>query len=452
MPIALAIAGCSGGGGAGSASHGGSLIPSAALTPLQQKIKHIVIIVQENRSFENLFDNFPGADTVTSGKEHDGTVVPLHQIELETRFDVNHSYQAGVSEIDSGKMDQFDLQSQDYPGCAPPGCAHDPTAPYAYVDRNEIQPYWNMASKYTLADKMFQGAIDASFVSHQFLIAGQSNRTINIPLSSPNHFVIPWGCDSPPGSYMEELDSMGNIIEHGPAPCYSYPTLATLLDNALQNTTNPVAWRYYSPPVQGFSGGDTWSAFDAITQVRYGPEWTRNVSTPETNVLRDISAGTLATVSWVIPNINNSDHQIAGTKTGPAWVASVVNAIGASPYWKNTAIFITWDDWGGFYDHVVPPNYGDPHGPGLRVPLIVVSPYARPGYISHVTHEFGSILHFAEETFNLPSLGTTDARADDLSDCFNFSQAPIPFTVIPASPGASYFLSQKPDGRVPDDQ
>jgi phospholipase C len=116
-----------------------------------------------------------------------------------------------------------------------------------------------------------------------------------------------------------------------------------------------------------------------------------------------------------------------------------VNAIGASPYWSNTAIFITWDDWGGWYDHVAPQIYNS-YEYGFRVPLIVVSPYAKTGYVSHVTHDFGSILLFIEETFNLPSLGYADARADDLSDCFNLSQIPTSFERINARYDAEYFL------------
>jgi phospholipase C len=128
----------------------------------------------------------------------------------------------------------------------------------------------------------------------------------------------------------------------------------------------------------------------------------------------------------------------------------VVNAIGNSQYWNDTAIFITLDDWGGWYDHVKPPQY-NAYELGFRVPLIVVSPYARPGYVSHVQHEFGSILKFIEGTFALGSLGYTDARADDLSDCFDFTQAPLTFRTIASKRRASYFQRLPPDGRPIDD-
>jgi phospholipase C len=135
--------------------------------------------------------------------------------------------------------------------------------------------------------------------------------------------------------------------------------------------------------------------------------------------------------------------------TGPDWIASIVNAIGESSYWSSTAIFITWDDWGGWYDHVSPTIYNS-YELGMRVPLIVVSPYAKAHYVSHVPYEFGSILKFAENVFGLPSLGTTDVRANDLSDCFEFSRAPRRFHHIHAQHSAQYFLRQPISNEPPD--
>jgi phospholipase C len=165
-----------------------------------------------------------------------------------------------------------------------------------------------------------------------------------------------------------------------------------------------------------------------------------NVISPSSQVLTDIANGQLADVVWVTPAQAASDHPKVNNGSGPSWVASVVNAIGNSQYWNNTAIFITWDDWGGFYDHVTPTIYNS-FELSFRVPLIVVSPYAKPGYVSHAQHEFGSILKFTEETFGLPSLNTTDARADDLSDCFSFTnQQRKRFTRIKTKYPASYFF------------
>jgi phospholipase C len=183
-----------------------------------------------------------------------------------------------------------------------------------------------------------------------------------------------------------------------------------------------------------------------------GPDWTGanpKVVLNQAQVLTDIANNQLPQVSWVIPNGAESDHALSNDGSGPSWVASVVNAIGGSAYWSNTAIILTWDDWGGWYDHVSPPILNS-YEYGFRVPMIVISPYAKPGYVSKVTHDFGSILKFTEETFNLPSLGYADASADDLSDCFNFNQTPLQFQSIAAPLGAEYFLNDKRPPTDPD--
>jgi len=161
-------------------------------------------------------------------------------------------------------------------------------------------------------------------------------------------------------------------------------------------------------------------------------------------VYADISNGSLPAVSWVIPDFVNSDHSDATTDTGPSWVASVVNAIGQSQYWKNTVIVIVWDDWGGFYDNVAPPQYG-PGSLGFRVPMLLVSPYAKKGYVAHKVYEFGSILKFVERTFGLQSLGTTDVRARNFaSDVLDFSKPPRKFVPIAAKYSKAFFERQAP--------
>ena len=174
--------------------------------------------------------------------------------------------------------------------------------------------------------------------------------------------------------------------------------------------------------------GAIWNAFDAIKKVRDGADWA-NVVSPETAVFDDVKLNQLPAVSWVVPCGRNSDHA-AGTDNGPSWVAAVVNAIGKSPAWSTTAIIVVWDDWGGYYDHVPPAFLDDQGGLGFRVPMIVVSPYAKQGYVAHTQYEFGSLLKFVEETFDLGSLGTTDVRANNINDAFNFKQKPRPFVTI----------------------
>jgi phospholipase C len=231
-----------------------------------------------------------------------------------------------------------------------------------------------------------------------------------------------------------------------------------------------VSWRYYTP-----SPGSIWTGPNAIQHICgpnanppnatacTGQDWTNNVilytSQNPAPILTDIANNQLPAVSWVIPAGKNSDHAgSTATTGGPSWVASIVNAVGASTYWPNTAIIITWDDWGGWYDHVPPPkvvndgtSWGSGYVYGFRVPLIVISPYAKARYISHVTHDFGSILGLVENIFSLKSLGYADAYADDLSDCFDFNQTPIAFKSFDAPLSAAHFLTDRTPPTDPDD-
>jgi phospholipase C len=172
------------------------------------------------------------------------------------------------------------------------------------------------------------------------------------------------------------------------------------------------------------------------------------------DVLNDIANGQLPTVSWVIPDHVDSDHphSLHGQYNGPSWVASVVNAIGTSTYWKTSAIVVVWDDWGGFYDHEPPPLLDQAGGLGFRVPMLIVSPYVAVGTISHTQYEFGSILKFVEATFGLGSLGTTDVRANSIGNVFQFKQTPRTFTPIPSQHSRAYFLHRRPSYEPVDTQ
>jgi phospholipase C len=401
----------------------GTASPSLAQ---QTPIKHVVIVVQENRSVDNLFNGFPGADTVRSGKNRTGEVA-LRPVPLDYPGDVDHQHSAFVTAYDGGKMDGWE-SVETYP-------KQDPDFPYAYVPREQTVPYWTMAERYTFADRMFQSNTGPSFPAHLYLVAGQSAYAS----ANPNHMEttrFAWGCDSPTTATVTQLAPDGD--EKDPQfPCLDFRTIADELDDF------GLPWRYYSPSIDSL--GNIWSAFDAIYHVRYSMGW-KNVVSPETRVLDDARAGTLPAVSWVVPTARNSDHAFPQKASehdialqgadGPAWVQSVVDAVGEGPDWKSTAIFVVWDDWGGWYDHVAPPQL-DRMGLGFRVPLIVISPYARRGYVSHAQHEFGSILKFTEEAFALPSLGTTDERSDNLADCFDYAQKPAPFVPIEDAAGSA---------------
>ncbi|MBV9439400.1 MAG: hypothetical protein JOZ24_05365, partial [Candidatus Eremiobacteraeota bacterium] len=394
--------------------------------PSPSAITHVVVIVQENRTVDNLFNGFPGADTVTTGRTHTGASVALVPTSLAFPADIDHSHRHFVTQYAGGAMNGFDLG----------GPAGQPaTFAYAYVPQSETGPYWTMARSWTFGDRMFQSNSGPSYPAHQYLIAGQSNMVDENPSSSP------WGCDSPAGTTTTLLSANGTESA-GPFPCFDYTTFGDVLESA------GLSWRFYAPAIG--SGGDIWSAYDPIRHVRYGTDWTTRVVSPETTILTDVAAGKLASMTWVVPKGANSDHAGTNSATGPQWVASVVNAIGTSPFWSSTAIFVTWDDWGGWYDHVAPPQL-DAMGLGMRVPLIVISPYAKRGYISHVQHEFGSILRYAEARFGLAPLGAADARADDLSDCFDYTQAPAAFTAIQTRLRAADFVHQARSATPPDD-
>jgi len=295
---------------------------------------------------------------------------------------------------------------------------------------------------------MFQTQTSGSFTAHQDLIAGgtaidANESLIDYPTAAP------WGCDAPQGTVTSLIKRDRRYLANaGPFPCITqYRTLRDLLD------AKGVSWRYYSPAVFLGSGkgfGALWNAFDAIKAVRYSAEWHDNIA-PQTQILTDAADGKLPAMSWVVPSSAYSDHLGEPSDAGPSWVASVVNAIGKSPYWKSTAIVVLWDDWGGLYDHVAPPQL-DYNGLGFRVPCIVISPYVKRGSIDHTQYEFGSILKFVEQTFGLGSLGTSDVRATSIVDGFDFTQKPRAFTTIPAERPASFFEHLPPTNEPVDTQ
>jgi phospholipase C len=435
--FALAVAaGCGGGSGAGGP------VPRVPATPTPGPfvaLAHVVVIVQENRSFDDFFHGFPGADSATSGETNDGHTVALHATPLVTDYDPRHGHLNYLTEYDGGKLDGFNLET-----FGPKGVQPGVDFAYAYVPRAQIEPYWQMAMQYTLGDRTFESNTGPSYVAHQYIIAGQSalaDENPTVPKSAPPSQISGWGCDDPPQTRVAVLSASGGDAP-GFFPCVNYKTIGDLLD------AHDVSWRYYAPRIDDPKGGYIWSAYDAIRHVRFGSDWTTRVVSPQTLVLHDIAAGTLPTVSWVVPDSGTSDHALQTDGSGPAWVSSIVNAVGESPYWKNTAIVVTWDDWGGWYDHVLPPQV-DAMGLGFRIPFIVVSPYARRGYVSHQVHEFASVLKLLEERFGLGSLGTRDVSADDLSDCFDFAQIPAPFRRITGA--RTPFVHARPSTEPPDD-
>jgi phospholipase C len=404
------------------------------------KIDHVVVIFQENRSFDNLFQGYPGADTQSYGYRSNGVKVPLHPVGLEADWDIDHSSQAFYDACDGSgpilgthcKMDGFDRE--------PSGCYNDcaPNPQYGYVPHQETRLYFAMARQYVLGDRTFASNFDgSSFVSHQYIIRAQASSTVDFPMG-------PWGCGATP------RDTIGTVKpprKYGPktVPCFDGPTLGDELDAA------HLPWRFYAAAT-GEDAGSIWSAYQAIDHIRFGPDWATDVSSPPSNIFADIRRGKLAAMSWVTPTCIHSDHAGCGSNTGPAWVATIVNSIGRSKFWKSTAIFVMWDDYGGWYDHV-PPPFEDYDGLGIRVPLLVISPYAKAGYVSHVQYEHGSILRFIEDQFGLPRLAASDRRANSpAADCFDFTQRPRAFHPFAVHVKEEDFEREPPDRRPPDEQ
>jgi phospholipase C len=420
-------------------------------------IQHIVIIFQENRTPDNLFQDpvliANGADIASQGINSSGATVPLVSTTLGVDYDNSHKHDAFESMCDldttsnTCKMDGADLITVT---CSQGATSCPPANPnFMYVQASDVQPYWTMAEQYTFADRMFQTNQGPSFPAHQFILSGTSAPSVGSNLFVAENPLgvgtssADAGCTAPSAEYVSLIDPSGSETSNAAIfPCFEHPALTDELNTA------GVSWRYYAP-----MPGSIWVAPNAIQHICMpqtvsgvltctGPDWTGtrpNVVFDETTVLTDIANGQLPQVSWVIPTGNNSDHAGMSTTTGgPSWVASVVNAIGNSSYWANTTIIIAWDDWGGWYDHVPPPkivndgtSWGSGYIYGFRVPMIVMSPYAKPKYISHVNHDFGSILKLIEETFAVPALGYADSNAlDDLSDCFDYSQTPLTFQTI----------------------
>jgi phospholipase C len=431
--LAANLASCSSGGtgpmlpssGTSSMLPGGTLSNErerSAQSEVPTPIQHVVIIIQENRTPDYLFQGVPGADIAQYATDSHGDQVALQPVSLAAPYELDHHHTGFIRDYDHGKMDGFDaaLSPKHY------------LRPFGYAPESEVAPYHDMAKQYVFADRMFQSNEGPSFPAHLYLISGTATDpdlepyvVSGNPFNRQTGHPQPGGCDADSSTIVGTISIATGGGGPSPFPCFQRAVLSDFLDG------KNVSWRYYE---EG-RGPGLWHPFDAIKHVRYSKDYA-NVISPSERVLTDIKSGQLAGVTWVAPADQWSDHcGKHGTTEGPSWVSAIVNAVGESKYWKSTAIFITWDDWGGWYDHVAPP-IDNAYELGFRVPLVVVSPYARKAYVSKVQHEFGSLLAFTEETFGIPkgALKSTDVRADDLYDAFDFSQKPRAFVRIKAPP------------------
>ncbi len=386
-------------------------------------IKHIVIIQKENRSFDTYFGKFPGADGATSGKMSNGQTVQLGPTPDPMPNDIGHGYlEDFVPAYHNGQMDGFDLEKGAF--------AQDGTnLAYTQFDRPGIPNYWSYADTYALADRMFSAWKGSSFGNNIIGVAAQtgqfeSSMNFNWIYDNPFNNNLPppppplpaWGCDAPNGTQVQLGDSNGPTTQ--PFPCFNFRALPNELAAA------GVSWKFYTKAGQA---GFIHNGLDALTPVRNDPSlWSKVVS--KGSIYYDAVKG-LPSVTWVVGKF--LDHPVGSVCYGENDLVNLVNAIMNGKYWPSTAIFVYWDEWGGFYDHVPPPQI-DGVSHGFRVPLLIISPYtkvgtsANGGSITHTEYSQLSLLKTIEDNWGLPPLTAKDAAANNVFDAFDFKAPPRP--------------------------
>jgi phospholipase C len=384
----------------------------ATIKAARSKIKHIVFLVKENRTFDMLFGKFPGANGATQGTHCDGTTAPLGHA-ADKVGDLPHSFSDGVEVIDGGKMD----------------CFNEPA--YVQYDQRDIPSYWAYARRYVLADNFFSSEYGPTCVEHFFNYAAQSDRFVDC--ARPGQFGLKQRefCDDPfelayslPHLTRQQSQQIFGLEEQGPTgaatlkthyrlryPCTNVEVLPDLLQ------AKGISWKEYR-------GNTTWvQPLREVRHVRFSSMY-KNV-VPNTRFVTDVQSGRLPQVSWLTPPVPLSDHPPHSICQGENWLVDTLNTLMRSKYWSSTAVVVTWDDFGGFYDHVPPPHV-DLYGLGPRVPAMVISPWAKRGLIDHDQMDFASVLKFIETVFDLPSLTARDGKANDMLSAFDFSGAPQP--------------------------
>jgi phospholipase C len=429
--------------------------------PAPGQIKHIIFLVKENRSYDSYFGRFPGANGATQGKLSDGGTVALGDLP-DQAVDGDHAWAAALKAMDNGAMDRFNLIQG---ALLPDGgaCSWGPCN-YVAAQQSALPNYWAIAQSFVLGDNFFSSLHGPSFPNHLFTIAAQSGgyapsdagvvfdgapapylgardnppvRDGGGPPPGADAGAFPGyqgfapagipltgdygGCDSQPGARVSIMDPEGDVGDI--FPCFDMPTVGDLL------TTAGVSWAMYGAQ-ENQNGYQYWSIYAAIRHIRESPTWNK-VLLPGDQIFTDITNNTLPTVSWISGYKGISEHPTASTCAGENWTVSLLNQLGASPLWGSTVVFITWDDFGGFYDHVAPTQI-DGYGLGPRVPLLIVSPFALKGHVDSVQGEFASVLRFIEDVYGLPHLTNRDTNTTNLFHDFDFGQTPLAWTQLTA--------------------
>ena len=457
-------------------------VPLVAQVP---HFQHIIVVVQENRTPDNLFQGLcvppygnpdscstnpgPNQYNIQTSNWLDMTnakgVIQPKLVGFADPYDLDHYHEAFVWMCDNA----FALNTP----CRMDGAARVlcygtcPSKPqFRYIDNSAgiLNPYLDIATQYGFANYMFQTNQGPSFPAHMYLFGGTSAPTADDDaigiFAAENTFPInaASGCVADINTYVAVITPPGQE-KSTIYPCLDFQTLGDF--------QQAFSWRYYTPDPSSI-----WTAPTAIQHICQssgynghclGSNWTNNVDVIPAHVLTDIAQCNLRDVSWVIPSGYNSDHPDFNATGGPSWVASIVNAVGASNqcdggagYWNDTAILIVWDDWGGWYDHVAPPLRPQPQNDyewGFRVPLLVVSAYTPAGYIDNNQYDFGSVLRFIEQNFGLQEgvLNFADARAQtDLTAFFGSANGPRGFKSIKSPLDATFFINDKRPQTPPD--
>jgi phospholipase C len=395
------------------ASSGGALLGAATSLAAQRQakdcsglpcgpIKHVILIIKENHSFDNVFGRFPGADGTTHffNTKHKNRVLGTTPDQIGS--DILNSYGATRTAIDGGKMDGFSRISGAIQG------GHD-LADTQFTAKQESL-YFQYGKAFALADHFFSTIASASFPNHLVLVSGQNMHVIDNPYDPQRQ--NKWGCDA---GVSVHVATMQQGRYHPVPPCFSAKTLADELDAA------KLSWKYYASPIG--QRGYVWSTFDAIKHVRYSRLWKTNIEDPS-QFDNDVASNKLPAMTWLTPPFEDSEHIPASECVGQNWTVDRIDAVMRSPYWSSTVILLTWDDYGGFYDHVAPPKE-NPYMLGPRVPLLVISPFAKPHLIYNQLLDARSILKFVETQFHLPHMANFDRTVDSIESLINVKRTPL---------------------------
>jgi phospholipase C len=395
----------------------------------RRKITHVVYLVKENRTFDTMFGRFPGADGVTSGLTCDGKTVPLTRAADDTPGP-DHSFQGGLKAINGGRMNCF---SELFGGAQ--------LQAYVQYRPEQLPSYFAYARHFVLADRFFSSTYGPTGIEHLFTVAATTDRFTDHERATP---AGQFGTNGVPREYCtdptERMWSFRKLDAQQTADAFQLEnqavvgTLKARYWYERQACTNiqtlpdelsqaGVTWKYY------LGDNDYINTLALVKHVVFGPLY-RNVVSDDA-FFTDLAHGNLPAVSWLIPDVAVSEHPVAASMcVGQNWTVKVMNALMQSPDWKHTAVVITWDDFGGFYDHVPPPHV-DLWGFGPRVPMLLISPWAKPGFIAHDTLEFSSVLKMIETIWDVPPLTARDRSAGDMLNLFDFTQRPNPRLVLP---------------------